>query len=100
MHDPDDLEIDAHADWQWRRQEAALKSLTISEVLAEVDHRIASEPDAQHHPLYSLAAHALDRTTQPGSAESLQSRFHRMIDHAIEALIEARLADPNAWVED
>jgi hypothetical protein len=100
LHYPDDFDIDYHADWQWQRQQAALRSLEIGDVLAAVDDLIAAEPDPAHHPLYSLVAHALDRTTQPGSAESLHARLRRLIDHAIERLIEQRLSDPHAWEVD
>jgi hypothetical protein len=100
VHYPDDYDLDYHADLQWRRQQMALTSLDVGDVLAEVDDLIAAEPDPEHHPLYSLVAHALDRTTQPGSAERLQSRLHRFIDHAIERLVEQRLSDPHAWEVD
>jgi lactate dehydrogenase-like 2-hydroxyacid dehydrogenase len=99
IHYPDDFDVDYHADWRWQREQAALKSLDVGEVLAEVDDLIAQEPDPEKHPFYSLAAHALDRTMQPGSAESLQSRLRRLIDHAIERLVEQRLSDP-AWEVD
>jgi hypothetical protein len=100
IHSPDDFDIDYHADLQWQRQQMALKSLEPGDVLAEVDDLLAAEPDPAHHPLYSLAAHALDRTTQPGSAESLQARLRRLIDHAIERLVAQRLSDPHAWEVD
>jgi hypothetical protein len=100
VHYPDDFEIDYHADLQWRRQHAALQSLAIGDVLAEVDDLIAQEPDEQNHPLYSLVAHALDRVTMPGTAEGLMSRYGRLIDHAIERLVEQRLADPTCWEVD
>jgi hypothetical protein len=100
IHYPDDFDVDYHADWQWQRQQAALRSLDPGDVLAEVDDLIAAEPDPEHHPLYSLAAHALDRTTQPGSAESLHARLRRLIDHAIERLVEQRLNNPRAWEVD
>jgi hypothetical protein len=100
VHDPDDVAIDSHADLQWRRQQMALKTLEPGDVLAEVDDLLASEPDPAHHPLYSLAAHALDRTTMPGRAESLHARLRRLIDHAIKQLVAQKLADPHAWEVD
>jgi hypothetical protein len=100
IHFPDDFDVDYHADLQWPRQEAALKSLTISEVLAEVDGLIAQTADEQKHPLYSLVAHALDRTTMPGTAEGLMARYGRLLDLAIERLVEQKLADPTAWEVD
>lgn len=101
VHFPDDFDLNYHQDLAqdlaWRRAELALKSLTISDVLAEVDSLIASEPAEEQHPLYALAAHALDRTTQPGSAEGLMARYKCLIDHAVERLVEQRLADPASW---
>jgi hypothetical protein len=97
---PDDFDIDYHADWQWRRQELALKSLSISDILAAVDALIAAEPDEQRHPLFSLVANALDRRVQCGTGEALQERFGRMIDHCIETLVEAKLSDLSGWEVD
>jgi hypothetical protein len=94
IHSPDDYDVNYHADLQWQRQQMALKTLEPGDVLAEVDDLLTSEPDPERHPLYSLAAHALDRITQPGSAESLQPRLRRLIDHASERLVEQRLNDP------
>jgi hypothetical protein len=100
IHVPSPDDIDYHADLQWHRQQRALQSLSISDILAEVDSLIAAEPDEQKHPIFSLVAHALGRTTMPGTAESLQGRFGKLIDVAIEKLIEATLADPTAWEVD
>jgi hypothetical protein len=100
IHFPDDFDIDYHADLQWQREQMALKTLEPGDVLVEVDDLIAREPDPERHPFYSLAAHALDRTTQPGSAKSLHARLRRLIDHAVERLIEQRLSDPHAWEVD
>jgi hypothetical protein len=92
-YEPDDFDIDYHSDLQWQRQQAALRSLAIGDVLAEVDGLLAAEPDPQRHPLYSLAAHALDRAAQPGTPEGLWDRYKRLVDHAIERLIEQRLGE-------
>jgi hypothetical protein len=100
IHDPDDFDVDYHADLQWRRQEAARQSLEPGDVLAEVDDLMAREPDPAQHPLYSLAAYALDGTRQPGSPEGLMAHYRRLIDHAVERLVEQRLADPHAWAVD
>jgi hypothetical protein len=97
IHYPDDFDVDYHADLQWRRQEMARKALSVSDVLAEVDALIAAEEDERLHPLYSLAAHSLGETTQPGSAEGLMDRFRRLVDYAVERLVEQKLADPHAW---
>ena len=93
---PDDPE----ADRQWQREQMALRSLRISDVLSELDSLIAAEADEHRHPLYSLAAHTLDRTTMPGPAEGLWTRFTALVDHAIERLVEQRLADPTSWEVD
>ena len=92
-YEPDDFDLDYHSDWQWQRQQRALQSLTVSDVLAEVDDLIAAEPDEQQHPLYSLVAHTLGHTTMPGSAEGLQARLRRLVDDAVERLVEQRLGE-------
>jgi hypothetical protein len=93
-------DIDGQADLEWHRQQLALQSLSISDILAEVDSLIAAEPDEQRHPLFSLVAHALDKRIMAGTGESLQVRYGRLIDHAIERLVEQRLADPSCWEDD
>ena len=90
-------DIDEAADREWHRQQLALQSLSISDILAEVDGLIAAEPDEQKHPLFSMVAHALDHRFMPGTAEGLQTRYGRLVDHAIERLVEQRLADPHGW---
>jgi hypothetical protein len=100
IHYPDDFEIDFHTDLAWQRQEAALKAITISDVLAEVDGMIASEPAPEKHPLYFLVAYSLDRRVMPGTWEGLWTRYRRLIDHAVEKLIEARLVDSSQWEKD
>jgi hypothetical protein len=97
LHYPDDFDVDYHADLQWQRQQMALKTLEIGDVLAAVEDLIAQEPDPEKHPFYSLAAYALDRARQPGSPEGLMARYRRLIDHAIARLVEQRLANPSHW---
>jgi hypothetical protein len=94
---PSDFEIDHEADRQWQRAQAALRTLEIGDVLAEVDDLIAQEPDPAKHPLYSLVAHALDRTTMAGTGTALQLRYAKLVDYAIERLVEQKLADVSAW---
>jgi hypothetical protein len=55
IHYPEDFDVDYHADLQWQRQQMALKSLEPGDVLAAVDDLLASEPDPERHPFYSLA---------------------------------------------
>jgi hypothetical protein len=90
-------DIDDAADLAWHRQQLALQSLSISDILAQVDDLIAAEPDEQKHPLFSLVVNALDRRIMPGTGESLQERYGRLIDQAIETLVEPCLADGSAW---
>jgi hypothetical protein len=97
---PDDFDVDYHADRRWQREQLALQSLAISDILADVDALIAAEPDEQRHPLFSLVANALDRRIMPGTGEGLIARYGRLIDQAIERLVEAKLADPTAWEDD
>jgi hypothetical protein len=84
-------DVDATADVAWFRAQAALRTLNISDILADVDALIAAEPDEQKHPLFSLVANALDKRIMPGTGESLQVRYGQLIDQAIERLVEARL---------
>jgi hypothetical protein len=100
MDYPDDFDTDYHSDLEWRRQEMASKTLTVSDVLATVDELMAEEADEEQHPLYGLAATALGHTTQPGSAEGLRDRLKRLVDHAVERLVEERLSNPAVWGVD
>jgi hypothetical protein len=36
----------------------------------------------------------------PGTAEGLLARYRRLVDHAVERLVEQRLSDPHAWEVD
>jgi hypothetical protein len=92
-------DLDDAADVAWFREQAALRSLSIGDILAEVDDLIAQEPDEQGHPLFALVANALDKRIMPGTAESLQTRYGRLIDAAIERLVEARLGS-TGWEVD
>jgi hypothetical protein len=87
---------DVEADRAWR-QEMARCSIEVGDVLAAIDDLIAREPGPEKHPLYSLVAHALDRTTMPGTSEALATRYGRFIDQAIAPLVEPRLAEPSGW---
>jgi hypothetical protein len=90
-------DIDEQGDVDWHRQQMALQSLSISDILAEVDDLIADEPDEQKHPLFCLVANALDRRIMPGTAESLQARYGKLVDFAIERLVEQAMADSSRW---
>jgi hypothetical protein len=93
-------DIDDAADVLWFREQLALESLSISDILTEVDDLIAAEPDEQRHPLFSLVVNALDRRIMPGTGESLQARYGKLIDFAIERLVEQKLSDPSCWEDD
>jgi hypothetical protein len=97
MHYPDDFQIDYHADLQWHRQQAALKRIEPGDVLRVIDETIAAEPDPAQHPLHGLVSYLLEHTNSPGDPHALYERFKRLADHAIEACVEAFLADPPAW---
>jgi hypothetical protein len=93
-------DIDEAADLAWHQEQMALQSLSISDILAEVDDLIAAEPNEQRHPLFSLVANALDTRIMAGTPEALQARYGKLIDHAIERLVAQRLADPTCWEDD
>jgi hypothetical protein len=78
----------------------ALKTLEPGDILAELESMLSQEPDPAQHPLYHLAAQALDRRIMPGSPEGLMARYRRLIAHAVARLVEAKLADPHAWEVD
>jgi hypothetical protein len=42
-------------------------------------------------------AHALDWTTMAGTGTALQLRYAKLVDYAIERLVEQKLADVSAW---
>jgi hypothetical protein len=92
--------IDYESDRRWHQEQAARRSIDIGDVLSVVDAMLASEADEQKHPLYRLVAHALDKRTMPGTGESLQERYGRMIDQAIERLLDERMADFSAGRDD
>jgi hypothetical protein len=94
---PEPSQIDYHADRQWRRQQAALKALDPGDVLAAVDDMIAREADPQQHPLFAVTCALLGCGTMAGTPDGLWDRYKRLIDHAIEKLVEQKLADPAAW---
>jgi hypothetical protein len=100
IHDPDDFDVNYHSDLQWRRQQMALTRVTPADVLSVIDELIAAEADPERHPLHGLVVYLLDQTNSPGTPEALYERFKRLADHAIEACVEAVLADPHAWEVD
>ena len=93
-------DLEAPADIDWHRQQMALQSLAIGDILAEVDDLIAREPDEQQHPLFSLVANALDHRIMPGTGDALQAHYGRLIDQAIERLVEQYLVDASGGEDD
>jgi hypothetical protein len=90
---PPDFDIDFHADWRAQREEAILRGLDIGAVLAEVDSLIASEPDAEDHPLHDTVAVMLN---QKASADitALYHDLKRLCAVAVNRLVdEAMLQD-------
>ena len=100
-------EADFHQDWQRdieeKRYELALKRVTVSDVLSEVDHLIADEHDERKHPLYHLARHVLRhggfrRSGQRAHmADHLGMVFEDLIEEAIERLVQEELANFGPW---
>jgi hypothetical protein len=85
------------------RYTLALKRLTVSDVLSEVDHLIADQPDERRHPLFALARHGLQsggyRSTGQRAhlAELVSAKFEDLIDIAIERLVQEELASGVSW---
>jgi hypothetical protein len=102
---PDDLHY--HEDLERERMEAryelARRRLTVSDVLSEVDHLIADQPDERRHPLFALARHCLRsggyRSTgqRASMSEFIAAKFEDLIDDAIEKLIQEELANFGPW---
>jgi hypothetical protein len=88
---PSDFDIDRAAERRWAREAAILRTLDVGDVLAEIDDLIALEVNPEGHPLYHLVAFLLDHCSVD-NAEALWGRCQRLADHAIERVIEQRLA--------
>jgi hypothetical protein len=100
LHYHEDLEAE-RADECYR---LALTRITVSDVLSEVDHLIAEEPDTRKHPLYHLARHVLRhggfrRSGQRAHmADHLGMVFEDLIEEAIERLVQEELSHFGPWV--
>ena len=94
---------DVEAELADRRYAQALKRVTVSDVLSEVDHLIAEELDERKHPLYALAKHVLRHGgyRQTGQrthmADFLTARYEDLLDLAIERLVQEELASGVSW---
>jgi hypothetical protein len=93
---PDDPE----ADRTWQRQQLVVKSLEPGDLLAEIDDLIAAEPHPEQHWLFPIAAYLLDKSNTPGSPQALYDRVMRLATHALERVIEQKLANPACWEVD
>jgi hypothetical protein len=88
---PSDFQIDYHADRHEARRRRAFTSIDVSDVLAEIDDLIASEPDPAQHPCYAMAAWLLDKQQTPLDGGQLYDGWKRLCLEAIDCLIEQRL---------
>jgi hypothetical protein len=74
------------------RRRRALKTLTVADVLAELDTLVASEPDATQHPCAGLSAWLLDQAWACDGGQ-LFDRWKALTLTAIDRLVEARLQE-------
>jgi hypothetical protein len=88
---PSDFQTDYHADHHEARRRMAFKSLDVSNVLAEVDDLIASEPDPSKHPCYAMAVWLLERQLTPLDGGQLYDGWKALCLQAIDRLVEQRL---------
>jgi hypothetical protein len=75
----------------------ALKTLTVSDVLSEVDDLMSQEADRQKHPCYAMAAWLLERQLTPLDGAALYDGWRRLCLDAIDKLVAERLANPSMW---
>ncbi|MDQ3830378.1 MAG: hypothetical protein M3361_13980 [Candidatus Tectomicrobia bacterium] len=100
---PASYDIDTEAELADKRYEEALKRVTVGDVLSEVDHLIAEQPDERKHPLYHLARHVLRhggfrRSGQRAHmADHLGMVFEDLIEEALERLVQEELASGVSW---
>jgi hypothetical protein len=102
---PDDPRYheDLEAERADRRYELALKRLTVSDVISEVDALIRDEIDERKHPLYTLAKHVLRHGGFRSSgrrayvADQLGTVYEDLIDEAIERLVQEELESGVSW---
>jgi hypothetical protein len=95
----EDLETEL-ADERYQR---ALKRITVDEVIARIDHVIASVSDARQHPLYHLVRHVLRHGGFRSSgrrvhvAEQLGAVYESLAEDAIEYLAQEELSHFGPW---
>jgi hypothetical protein len=94
---------DVEAERADRRYAQALKRVILGDVLSEVDHLIAEEPDERKHPLNHLARHVLRhggfrRSGQRAHmADHLGMVFEDLIEEAVERLVQEEWASGVSW---
>jgi hypothetical protein len=82
--------VDHDAAHHEERRRRALKTLTVADVLAELDDLVSQEPDAAQHPCAGLAAFLLDQTWACDGGQ-LFDAWKGLCLTAIDRLVEARL---------
>jgi hypothetical protein len=100
---PASYDIDTEAELADARYRSALARVTVGDVLSEVEHVIAEEPDERKHPLYALAIRVLRHGgyRQTGQrthmAEFLTAKYEDLLDLAIERLVQEELSHFGPW---
>jgi hypothetical protein len=95
----EDLEAEL-ADARYAR---ALKRISVSDVLSEVDHLIAEEYDERKHPLYAMAVQVLRHGGYPSTgrrsrlAEVVSAKFEDLLDIAVDRLVNEELSSGVSW---
>jgi hypothetical protein len=87
---PSDFQIDVQSAHEEERRRRALKTLTVSDVLSELDDLIADEPDASKHPCHGLVAFLLDQAWACDGGQ-LFDRWKALTLTAIDHLVTERL---------
>jgi hypothetical protein len=88
---PSDFEIDYHADRQEERRRRALTTLTVADVLSELDALVAQEPDPTKHSCHGLVNWLLDG--QPAvHGGDFWDAWKRLAGQAIDRLVDEALS--------
>jgi hypothetical protein len=87
---PHDFEINHDASRHEERRRRALQSIDVSDVLAQLDDVIASEPDPTKHPCFPLVNWLLDRQLAVHGGEFWDA-WKALACQAIDRLVDERL---------
>jgi len=87
---PSDFQIDFQSAHEEERRRRAFKSLTVADVLSELDDLVAAEPDAAQHPCHGLATWLLDQSWACDGGQ-LFDAWKGLCLTAIDRLVAARL---------